>query len=55
MGEDEHLRIGRFLIGPSYANEPDKVGIYLADHGEGGDFSVAALEAVIAEFYKDNF
>lgn len=49
------IRIGRFEIGPSYGNEPDKIGIYLAGDGEGGDFCLADFEAVIAQFYKDNF
>lgn len=51
----ETIRIGRFEIGPSYAGEPGKVGIYIIGDGEGGDFSVAALEDVIAQFYKDHF
>ena len=53
--EPNTIRIGRFEIGPSYANEPSKIGIYLAGDGEGGDFSRADFEAVIAQFYKDNF
>jgi len=49
------IRIGRFEIGPSYADEPDKIGIYIVEDGEGGDFSRADFEAVIAQFYKENF
>ncbi len=49
------IRIGRFEIGPSYAGEPDKVGIYVIGDGEGGDFLVADFEDAIAQFYKDRF
>lgn len=56
MGAATHtIRIGRFEIAPSYAGEPDKIGIYIVGDGEGGDFSVAEFEDVIDQFYKDRF
>jgi hypothetical protein len=57
MDEDEthaEIRIGRFKLGPAYSGDPAMVGIYTTS-GEGGDFPVDALEAVIAQFYKDHF
>lgn len=49
------MKIGKYEITESYANEPDKIGIYQHETGEGGDFNRAAFEELIAEFYKENF
>lgn len=52
---DGAVRIGGFVIEQPYGDEPGMVGIYRYQNGEGGDFDAAALEALIAAFYKENF
>lgn len=53
------VRIGEFVIEEPCGVDPDSVAIYtypIEDaSGEGADFSAAAFEAVIAEFYKKHF
>lgn len=55
---DEIEPIGRIVIGTLTLEEGyggrDKIAITQAD-GEGGDFPVAAVEAVLQAFYKENF
>ncbi len=57
---DGSIRIGNFLLEPSYGQDPDKVGIYRCRSngsldGEGGDFDAIQLEQLISQFYKENF
>ena len=52
---DGAIRIGGFIVEQPYGDEQGKVGIYRYGEGEGGDFDAAALEALIAAFYKENF
>lgn len=52
---DGAIRIGGFVIEQPYGGEAGKVGIYLHQHGEGGDFDAAELEALIAAYYEENF
>lgn len=52
---DGAIRIGGFVIEQPYGDEAGKVGIYLYQHGEGGNFDAAELEALIAAYYEENF
>ena len=52
---DGAVRIGGFVIEQPYGDEPGKVGIYRYQHGGGGNFDAAALEALIAAYYEENF
>ena len=52
---DGAVRIGGFVIEQPYGDEPGKIGIYRYQNGEGGNFDAAALEALIAAFYEENF
>ena len=47
------FRVGEYTLYDGYGGA-DKVSIERGD-GEGGDFPSAALEKVIAEFYKEHF
>lgn len=50
--------IGEFLLELPYGDTPNRIGIYRATDGiknEGGDFDAGELEAIIAEFYEENF
>lgn len=49
------MRIGVFVIGPSYANEHDKIGIFNHETGEGSDFDRDEFEKVVMKFYRENF
>jgi hypothetical protein len=51
------LRIGEFMLTEGYGG-PASISIVRASGefaGEGGDFHIDALEAVIRKFYEDNF
>lgn len=53
-----NIVIGDFKITPSYANDPDKIGIQ-HESGEGGDFNRKEFEdhmyRAVSEFYKEHF
>ncbi len=48
------IKIGGFWLREPYEGIPSKIAIY-KESGEGGDFDVLELEAVIAKFYKERF
>ncbi len=48
------LRIGSITLSEAYHNDGTSICLE-QDDGEGGDFSVASLEAVLQKFYADNF
>lgn len=51
---DNSFTVGRFVLAPPYSDDPGSIAIY-TDGGEGGDFPIEALEAVIAAFYAEHF
>ncbi len=56
--DEPEIRVGAFVLKPSYAHEPDRVWIERADGpwtGEGGDFNTAQLEKVLSAFYDEHF
>lgn len=59
--QQQQIKIGSFVLSEGYGG-PESIAIYCAAGdaagdaaGEGGDFPVAALEAVIRKFYEENF
>lgn len=55
MSSIGEITIGRFVIGPSYGDEDDKIGIFCHENGEGGDFDKAEFEQLIEKFYRESF
>lgn len=49
------ITIGKFIIGPSYADEEDKISIFGHETGEGSDFDKAEFEKLIEKFYMESF
>ena len=46
--------VGDVKITPPYSNDPTKIGLYRPS-GEGGDFDLAELNAVLRKFYEEHF
>lgn len=51
----QSVTVGKYDIAESCGGDPKKIWIGLAGDGEGGDFDVEKLEAVIDEFYQKHF
>ena len=47
------FQIGQYILRDGYGGA-DKMAI-IHESGEGGDFDAAALEKLIADFYKEHF
>lgn len=53
-----YLRVGSLILRPSYADEPDKIWIEQAEGpraGEGGEFPLEQVEAVLQAYYAEHF
>lgn len=48
------IRVGSLTLRGAYSGEPDRIAIY-QESGEGGDFPVADVEALLQAYYKANF
>ena len=46
--------IGDIKVTTSYAADPTKIGLYRPS-GEGGDFDLAEVNAVLRKFYEEHF
>lgn len=49
----EEIQIGSLTLREGYGG-PESIAIYQAD-GEGGDFPVAAIEALLQAYYREHF
>lgn len=46
--------IGDIKVTASYVGDPTKIGLYRPS-GEGGDFDLAEVNAVLRKFYEEHF
>lgn len=51
--EAQEIRIGSLTLREGYGG-PESIAIYQED-GEGGDFPVAEIEALLQAYYKEHF
>lgn len=52
---DPVFAIGSLVLRPSYGHEPDRVWLEQAATGEGADFPVDQVEAVLQAYYDEHF